>query len=99
MKNQKSLEKLVYKWIEQKPEEVDVKSDYYCKTRDIFQARLEKMLEDLLKSKVISEDDAYIVSAISGEIGNNSFDHNLESWPDIKRARHFENYEKSKAKS
>jgi len=55
---------------------------YYCPTRDIFQARLDKMLGELLKSS-IPENDAYVVSAISGEIGNNSFDHNLGSWPDI----------------
>jgi len=61
----------------EKPED-----QYYCPTRDIFQARLDKMLGELLKSPV-PEDDSYIISAITGEIGNNSFDHNLGSWPDV----------------
>ncbi len=57
--------------------------EYYCETRDVFQARLDKMVDDLLAEDKINADDAYIISAIAGEIGNNSFDHNLGSWPDI----------------
>ncbi len=61
------------------PQEPDQK--YYCKTRDIFQARLEHFQSDL------SVDDgrklASLISAIVGEIGNNSFDHNIGNWPDI----------------
>ena len=48
--------------------------DVYCQTRDIFQARLEKLQSDLAMP---------LLSAIAGEIGNNSFDHNLGNWPDI----------------
>jgi len=77
----KSINSSARNWVTslsgEKPEE-----QYYCPTRDIFQARLDKMLGELLKSS-ISEDDAYVVSAISGEVGNNSFDHNLGSWPDV----------------
>jgi len=60
-------------------ENFDKNSEYYCKTRDIFQARLDKMIIYLLKEQ-LKEEDAYILSAIAGEIGNNSFDHNLGSW-------------------
>lgn len=59
---------------------LDINSEYYCKTRDIFQARLNKMTSLLLLKKDIKEDDIYIISAIAGEIGNNSFDHNIGSW-------------------
>ena len=54
---------------------------YYCKTRDVFQARLESFQSELLKVK--NNTYASLVSAIAGEIGNNSFDHNLGNWPDI----------------
>src|SRR3989344_4252692 len=50
-------------------------STYYCQTRDVFQARLDAM------SRVLGQ--AYLISAIAGEIGNNSFDHNVGNWPDI----------------
>lgn len=53
----------------------------YCQTRDQFQARLEKLqsvLEDSIPSPLVS-----LPTAVAGEIGNNSFDHNLGNWPDI----------------
>jgi len=56
-------------------------SDMYCQTRDTFQARLE-ILESKL-SKTLPIETVSLVTAISGEIGNNSFDHNLGNWPDI----------------
>lgn len=55
--------------------------EYFCKTRDIFQARLEHFQSDLVKN--IDSNLASLISAIIGEIGNNSFDHNLGNWPDI----------------
>jgi len=80
---QNDLEKDVYKWITARMEDVDIQSEYYCRTRDIFQAKLEKMTMELLRSETIGEDDIYIISAIAGEIGNNSFDHNLGNWPNV----------------
>ncbi len=77
------VEKLASKWIAEKPEKADIKSVYYCETRDVFSARLNKMLDDLLENKKIEEEKVYIISAIAGEIGNNSFDHNLGNWPDV----------------
>ena len=55
--------------------------DLYCQTRDVFQARLEK-LQSVLRDKV-SFSAMSLLSAVAGEIGNNSFDHNLGNWPDI----------------
>lgn len=53
---------------------------FYCPTRSIFEARnatMEKFLE-----KEIGE--AYsLISTSAGEIGNNSFDHNLGKWTDV----------------
>jgi hypothetical protein len=54
---------------------------HFCQTRDIFQARLEHFQANLVKD--IDPNLASLVSAIVGEIGNNSFDHNIGNWPDI----------------
>lgn len=44
-------------------------TDYFCVSRDIFQARLDIF---------ISRTNEYLISAIIGEIGSNTFDHNWE---------------------
>jgi len=77
-----NLEKLAWEWMTADPEKAREESAYYCLTRDVFQARIDRMVANLLKEKNISEEDAYVISAIAGEIGNNSFDHNLGKWPD-----------------
>lgn len=53
-----------------------------CPTRDVFQARTDRLVDDLKK---ITRDDnlAYLLVAVVGEIGNNSFDHNLGNWQDV----------------
>ena len=48
------IEKLGYDWITANPEKVDVVSDYYCQTRDVFEARLEKMKVALSENKKFS---------------------------------------------
>ena len=78
-----NLEKLAYEWATIEPEKADIKSEFYCQTRDVFQARLEKMTREMIAEGKIEEDEIYIISAIAGEIGNNSFDHNVGSWPDV----------------
>ena len=73
---------LAYQWVKNvAPRQIGEK--YYCQTRDIFQSRLDSMVNLLLKNTKIAENDIYILSAVAGEIGNNSFDHNLGNWPDI----------------
>lgn len=54
--------------------------EWYCPTRDVFSARLEAHLPRW--ERELGE-DAYLLAAIVGEIGNNSYDHNLGNWPDI----------------
>ena len=44
-------------------------TDLFCKYRDVFQARLDSFV---LKT------NKYLESAVIGEIGNNTFDHNLD---------------------
>ena len=54
---------------------------YYCKTRYIFQARLEK-LQSVLKNALPGDTNA-LLTAVVGEIGNNSYDHNSGNWRDV----------------
>jgi len=56
-------------------------TNFHCGTRDVFQARLESFQHKLTKSTNIQTSS--LITAIAGEIGNNSFDHNLGNWPDI----------------
>jgi len=77
-----NIEKLGYDWITAEPSEVDVVGDYYCQTRDVFEARLERMKIMLSENKELSK-SRFLLSAIAGEIGNNSFDHNLGNWPNV----------------
>lgn len=67
-------------WMEA-PQAVEPESDVYCQTRDVFQARLEQFQAKL--SRLVSISTVSLVTAVAGEIGNNSFDHNLGNWPDV----------------
>lgn len=60
----------------------DVPSEFYCSNSAIFQARLLRMQDALIASKKADKIFSLIV-AITGEIGNNSYDHNLGNWPDV----------------
>jgi excisionase family DNA binding protein len=60
----------------------DIPSEFYCSNSADFQARLLKMQDVLIASKKADKIFSLIV-AVAGEIGNNSFDHNLGNWPDV----------------
>ena len=62
--------------------ESDLPEDFYCQNSAVFQSRLTKM-EGLMLQNKISEDFASRIVSIAGEIGSNSFDHNLAQWPDV----------------
>lgn len=73
--------KVAQLWATQKiPAQLE--SRVYCPTRAIFEARLQRFGTLLEESGVAEEKFSLIVSA-AGEIGNNSFDHNLGNWPDV----------------
>lgn len=55
--------------------------DFYCQNSGIFQARLSKMGDLIIKNKN-TKDISYLLISVVGEIGNNSFDHNLGQWED-----------------
>lgn len=58
-------------------------SDFYCPDISVFQARLTRIENELGKIKRLNKIFP-LISAITGEIGDNSFDHNLGNWPDIR---------------
>lgn len=62
-------------------EAAEPNADVYCQTRDVFQARLETFQARL--SRISPVTTVSLITAVAGEIGNNSFDHNLGNWPDI----------------
>lgn len=68
------------KWAEA-PQGVEPGDEVYCQTRDVFQARLEKLQAEL--SRQLPVNTYSLLTAVAGEIGNNSFDHNLGNWPDV----------------
>jgi len=55
---------------------------FYCPNGAVFQTRLIKMQKRLAEIKHLHNTFPLIV-AICGEIGNNSFDHNLGNWPGV----------------
>ena len=63
---------------------VEIPSLYYCDNSALFQARLQKMQNFLVQTTNEEIKQIFpLVVAVAGEIGNNSFDHNLGQWPDI----------------
>lgn len=62
--------------------ESDLPESFYCQNSAVFQSRLAKM-ENLMLANKMSEDFGSRIVSITGEIGNNSFDHNLAQWPDV----------------
>jgi hypothetical protein len=50
-------------------------------TRDVFSARLGRLA--LLENQGLRKEDLPLIISIVGEIGNNSFDHNLGQWRDV----------------
>ncbi len=73
------LTKLAYAWLETASE---LPAAFYCSNSAVFQARLITMQNQLARMPRVSKIFSLIV-AIAGEIGNNSFDHNLGKWPDV----------------
>ncbi len=55
--------------------------DVYCDSQDRFRAR-QHTLTLLLDRNLTTHAFAPIIGAVVGEIGNNSFDHNIGNWPD-----------------
>ncbi len=72
------LMKFASEWIQ---DGVEFPGTFYCPTSSIFNARLTKM-EYALMQKPGFEKLYSLIVLIAGEIGDNSFAHNLGKWPD-----------------
>lgn len=72
------LIRLAFDWIEKGTEFPSV---FYCSTSSIFNARLTKMQNALMKKPGFEQLHS-LITLITGEIGDNSFAHNLGKWPD-----------------
>ncbi len=72
---------LAENWVLNKTE---IPSNFYCPDSSTFQSRLVKMSDELsrISDEEIKKNFSLIV-AVAGEIGNNSFDHNLGNWKDV----------------
>lgn len=55
---------------------------FYCPDSYIFQGRLYKLQSELNRLK-IDENLISLILAVVGEVGNNSFDHNIGNWPQV----------------
>ena len=73
------LIKLAHDWTADGSE---LSSMFYCANSAVFQVRLIKM-QDALARSGLSENLLPLIISVAGEIGNNSFDHNLGKWPDV----------------
>ncbi len=80
--NYKYLEKTSREWaFNEKPPRI--LSRFHCPDKSIFKARLSKLELLLSRDKCLGIDYKFsLVTSIIGEIGNNSFDHNIGSWTD-----------------
>lgn len=72
------LMKFASEWIQ---DGVEFSNTFYCQTSSIFNARLTKM-EYALMQKPGFEKLYSLIVLVAGEIGDNSFAHNLGKWPD-----------------
>lgn len=81
-RNEKDIFKIAKSWV-LNSNAVEPQSDFYCIDTSVFQARLGRLKSDLEKMEKLKE-ICFLIVAITGEIGDNSFAHNLGNWPDIK---------------
>ncbi|MFA5020931.1 MAG: helix-turn-helix domain-containing protein [Patescibacteria group bacterium] len=78
----KSIVIMAKDWVySQNPSEPQ--NECYCPDAQTFQSRLGK-LETILKDLPVLGEEYSLISAMVGEMGNNSFDHNLGQWQDIR---------------
>jgi len=62
--------------------ETEIPEMFYCQNSGIFQARLKRMYDEIATMPAL-ENLSSLILAVTGEIGNNSFDHNIGNWPDV----------------
>src|SRR4030043_1313256 len=73
------LFKLASDWV---VSEAEFPDNFYCQNSAIFLARITKMEGVMMRNKD-AKDLFSLLASIAGEIGENSYAHNLGQWPDI----------------
>ncbi|MBI4372050.1 MAG: winged helix-turn-helix transcriptional regulator [Elusimicrobia bacterium] len=68
------------RWYSSTGAPIESPSEFLCGTRDVFSARLGRLSS--LPRAGLKEQDLPLVLSVIGEVGNNSFDHNLGKWRD-----------------
>ncbi len=61
----------------------ELPSEYYCERPDRFTSRVAKMGSELQNAGKVSEEFASLLTLVAGEIGDNSFAHNVGNWPGV----------------
>ena len=77
----KGLFRLAQEWVEAEQSFLP-EDDFYCSTSDRFKTRLERLAHEI-DTHLAWQKIGSLISSAAGEIGNNSFDHNLGNWPDV----------------
>lgn len=72
-----------FQWLLEQNGEGFLTTEEHCPTRDLFQTRLDQMFRKMENFSPVLKNYS-LLAAIIGEIGNNSFDHNLGLWKDEK---------------
>lgn len=80
-KQTKGLFRIAEEWV-RSSEPSEPESEFYCSTSDRFKTRHERMTHEFEK-RTDWQTFASLIASAAGEIGNNSFDHNLGNWPDL----------------
>ena len=79
--NVKYLIDLSWRWVFPK-EPAGLPLSLYCEDSFVFKSRLARLESALLKEEALA-DFFPLITSVVGEIGNNSFDHNIGNWPNI----------------
>lgn len=80
-KKTKGIFRLAQEWVESAVP-FEPEHDFYCSTSDRFKTRHERMAH-AIDAHTSWQSIGSLISSAAGEIGNNSFDHNLGNWPDV----------------
>ena len=72
------IKKIAHDWVQ---DHAEILERYYCPNSSVFLSRLTSFEALLMKKPGFEKLFSLIVSVV-GEIGNNSFDHNIGKWPD-----------------
>ncbi|OGL70196.1 hypothetical protein A3C09_02630 [Candidatus Uhrbacteria bacterium RIFCSPHIGHO2_02_FULL_47_44] len=80
-KKTKGILRLAQEWVHAETPFVP-ESDFYCQTSDVFKTRFERMVHEMDANPLFIK-TASLISSAAGEIGSNSYDHNIGNWPDV----------------